>query len=131
MKAPAESEFRLLPEAVKNPLRLEMRKLVRDLAGNIEPGTSDATIRRIFRHARPQCTYDSQWCYKVWREEIRRIQGKATGPKAKRVMPMTKAMKSTHDWLRSRGITLTNETQVEPGELTLEQGAEKRNGLRQ
>lgn len=60
----------------------------------------------VFRRNRPEETFKNDWLYKVWRQEIRRIQGLANGSIRKRTLDKNKVMPSMQQWARDHGLKL-------------------------
>lgn len=104
-----EKPFLLETQEIKPSLRMKMKALVREIGRSIPEGSTDQQVRRIFRINRPLETYDDQWAYKVYREEVRRLMGLATGPMKKRTVEASRYPKATQDWLRSKGFKIYND----------------------
>lgn len=109
-------------ETREGALRLEFRLMVRRLWD--EHSAEKMTMverRRLYRHNRPLLTYNQEWPYKVWRQEVRRILGLANGSLKKRTVDKNKVMPAMQQWCRDRGIKLkARDNERAPGALTLE-----------
>lgn len=104
-----EEPFLLEIQEIKPSLRMKMKALVREIGKSIPAGSTDKQVRRIFRINRPLETYDNEWTYKVYREEVRRLMGLAVGPMEKRTVEASRYPKSTQDWLRRKGFKIYND----------------------